>query len=419
LFGEALDAVKAETSPASSLVRARALAGLSRNADAALEFSRYLAGEPDDRAARVDYALLLERLGRLSQALTEFEHLGRDGLFGRGRMLQALGRKQDAIEAYLASTSAEARRRAGVLLEELGEHTRSIEVFLALARESSTVSGEAALRALAICDRERDAGRAAEVGQYLSPGGAWLRGIEPVVKSVPETPVRQPPVLSLVRRIIGELGEEKGTQVARVEAELALRDAADAEKLAIGEWFDSIGEYRLPIRIGTELLAKRPSRRVYALLYPKAFDRHVARAAVEFSTSPALILAVMREESHFDQAAVSWAGALGLMQIMPSTGQALALELGVPFSRNDLFDPATNIRFGACYLKQVLARFDGKAPWALASYNAGPGNAERWSASLGRGSNAHLVEAITFPETRAYVLRVLDSWMIYRWLYGG
>jgi soluble lytic murein transglycosylase len=104
---------------------------------------------------------------------------------------------------------------------------------------------------------------------------------------------------------------------------------------------------------------------------------------------------------------------------MPSTGQALALELGVPFSRNDLFDPATNIRFGACYLKQVLARFDGKAPWALASYNAGPGNADRWSASLGRGSNAHLVEVITFPETRAYVLRVLDSWIIYRWLYGG
>jgi soluble lytic murein transglycosylase-like protein len=118
-------------------------------------------------------------------------------------------------------------------------------------------------------------------------------------------------------------------------------------------------------------------------LAPSAFDHLIEEAAKKYDLHPALIRAVIAIESAFDPQAVSEAGALGLMQLMP----ALAVELGV----SDPFDPRENIMAGTRYLSELLAQHDGNVELALASYNAGPGTV------------AHYQGVPPYPETKTYI----------------
>lgn len=141
----------------------------------------------------------------------------------------------------------------------------------------------------------------------------------------------------------------------------------------------------------------------------------------------ALILGLIRQESEFNETIESWAGALGLMQLMPATGQQVARELGLSHTTARLTaDPEHNIRLGSTYLGDMLDRYDGMAILAVAAYNAGPGRPDRWLTTLGdpRGRSVDAIidwiEAIPIYETRNYVQRVLESTQVYRYrLEGG
>jgi len=143
--------------------------------------------------------------------------------------------------------------------------------------------------------------------------------------------------------------------------------------------------------------------------YPMRLVESVKEKAPAESADPFLVAAVMREESHFNPGAVSPVGALGLMQIMPSTGAQIAKELGEGFKKGSLLDPGTSIRFGSWYLGKILKRFNGDAVLAIAGYNAGPNAAARWAASLPVETD-EFVESIPYEETRGYVKRVLRSY---------
>ena len=119
---------------------------------------------------------------------------------------------------------------------------------------------------------------------------------------------------------------------------------------------------------------------------------------------PAWVAAVIRCESRFRDTVISSAGAVGLMQIMPQTGEWIAHQIDPePMPAPDLFDPLTNIRLGTWYLAQLVSRFESLDA-ALWAYNAGPANAEAWRAGSGT----------PFPETQAYVARVHRFLPIYR-----
>jgi len=108
--------------------------------------------------------------------------------------------------------------------------------------------------------------------------------------------------------------------------------------------------------------------------------------------SPLLLLALVRQESFYDAQAGSTAGALGLTQVIPSTGAAIATSLGVQaFAATDLYRPTLSLRFGAKYLSDQLGNFGGDAYRALAAYNGGPGTAT--SAAKSAGSPNRLVGA--------------------------
>lgn len=135
---------------------------------------------------------------------------------------------------------------------------------------------------------------------------------------------------------------------------------------------------------------------------------------------PALVHAITRQESNFDPEAVSSANARGLMQLLPGTAQQVARRQGLPYAVGMLTsDPDLNMRLGAAFLEQLLARFDGALPYAVAGYNAGPGRVDEWLGTYGdprAGQPTMLdwMEQIPFSETRNYVQRVIENMAIYR-----
>ncbi len=159
----------------------------------------------------------------------------------------------------------------------------------------------------------------------------------------------------------------------------------------------------------------------WQMRYPEGYKKEVERFSDEFGLEPSFVYAVIREESLFQPRVTSWAGAVGLMQIMPATGTSIASQLGVEdFAVEDLKDCRTNVRFGIYYLSALMTEFGGEKVYALCGYNAGPGNAHKWIKNRDPEMDLdEFIENIPFSETRAYVKRILNTESIYRAVYEG
>jgi soluble lytic murein transglycosylase len=144
------------------------------------------------------------------------------------------------------------------------------------------------------------------------------------------------------------------------------------------------------------------------LRYPLRYDAIVRGHAHNYRLDPALLAAVIYQESKFHAHARSSSGAIGLMQLLPSTAQGIAIHTGGSrFRVSDLDNPEINVRYGAWYLRHLLDKY-GDLTTALAAYNAGQENVDRWRAN-GQG--------IAFSETRHYVKRVEHLQTLYRRAY--
>jgi len=138
-----------------------------------------------------------------------------------------------------------------------------------------------------------------------------------------------------------------------------------------------------------------------------------------------LVLAIIRQESEFDQRANSYVGARGMMQLMPYTAKLVAKQAKLPYSKSRLrTDPDYNIKLGSYYLAGLLEEYEGSYPFALAAYNAGPNRVKYWkkingNPQKGKISYVDWVELIKFKETRNYVQRVLENVNVYRYMLSG
>jgi peptidoglycan lytic transglycosylase len=147
---------------------------------------------------------------------------------------------------------------------------------------------------------------------------------------------------------------------------------------------------------------------IQELTLPLRHEDIIRQQAREKGIDAALIAAVIYAESKF-QDRTSSAGARGLMQVTPETAKDVERHSGgTTFTVNDLSDPEINIRYGVFRLRELLDRYDGDEVAALAAYNAGPGNVDKWG-----GANL-TIDDIPFPETRSYVAEVLDKRKAYR-----
>ncbi|MGZ6684212.1 MAG: lytic transglycosylase domain-containing protein [Gaiellaceae bacterium] len=146
------------------------------------------------------------------------------------------------------------------------------------------------------------------------------------------------------------------------------------------------------------------------LWYPLRYTAIVRGHAANYRLNPALLAAVIEQESKFNADARSSTGAVGLMQLQPQTAEGIAIRTGgSKFVLSDLTNPEINVRYGAWYLRHLLNKY-GDEQDALAAYNAGQDNVDRWRRA-GKG--------IQFAETRAYVKRVEELKRIYRQAYGS
>jgi soluble lytic murein transglycosylase len=151
---------------------------------------------------------------------------------------------------------------------------------------------------------------------------------------------------------------------------------------------------------------------------PLRHEDIVRQQAADKRLDPFLVAGVIYAESKFSDQ-TSHAGARGLMQITPATAQAIAQRTGgVSFRQEDLSDPQVNISYGTWYLRNMLDRYGENPVLALAAYNAGQGNVDRWIGEAQAEGRALTIDSIPFGETRAYVQRVLDAERDYRATYA-
>jgi len=160
--------------------------------------------------------------------------------------------------------------------------------------------------------------------------------------------------------------------------------------------------------------------RYYTLRFPLHHESDIRVQSQVNALDPAWVAGQTRAESSFMPRARSGADARGLMQLLPGTGMLVAKRLGLPWQGGEsLYDPATNIRLGTAYMRQMLDRYEGKAYVAIAAYNAGTTPVEKWRAARPGLDPDFFVESIPWKETREYVSRVLAFSVVYDWRLNG
>ena len=190
--------------------------------------------------------------------------------------------------------------------------------------------------------------------------------------------------------------------------------------------FERLGVYRLAISAATYLLQSSPARLLeetpiflQKLAYPRHFEEMVVQEALVNDLDPNVFFSLIRQESLFEEGARSSAAAQGLAQIIPDTGSWIATQLGYPNYSNDLvYRPDINLKFGAYYLAWVRDYQGGNLTSALAGYNAGPGNADRWR-ELSGNDDALFVELFDYNEPRVYIQAILSNLYHYTRLYNN
>jgi soluble lytic murein transglycosylase len=385
-------------------------------------------GQP--RAAEQAFASALRRFPRSDYAPAM--------AYWRGKVLEGEGRKADALAQYasiLRNTSdAYYRGRSSVAFQRLGGlfTEADLEAARARATRGELVEALADLRAIRdaapgeISDRAR-----AEARNVMTRIGYWS-DIARFSDALVDSPA-----------LFFDLGERNDPRIPEIEALLAVGayDEAAQEMVAIRvdagprpeRRFAMIrilaegGFYRQAMREVESLVRELGGPRDPAampwiasqFLYPRFYGPFVREEAVKNGIDDRFVLAVIREESRFQADVASWAGAQGLMQIMPATGERLSRQMGLEsYRREMLHDPKMNIRMGTFFLKHLLGLYDGKRHLALAGYNAGPGNANRWIRQNPGIEEDFLIEKISFRETRNYVKRVLGTYWTYRLIDG-
>ncbi len=202
---------------------------------------------------------------------------------------------------------------------------------------------------------------------------------------------------------------------------LASININEGSEILAGKLATEIGRYDYAIQISKQ--ASYEKRFHNELNYPVIETPKIVNKKT--MPKPELVLAVIRQESEFDQRANSYVGARGLMQLMTYTAKLVAKQAKLPYSKSRLkSDPFYNIKLGSYYLAGLLEDYEGSYPFALAAYNAGPKRVRYWKKINGDPQKGKInyidwVELIKFKETRNYVQRVLENVNVYRYILSG
>lgn len=226
--------------------------------------------------------------------------------------------------------------------------------------------------------------------------------------------------VAYMMNMIGENGYGKQFIIA---AAAAAQTAG--ERVLVAQMGLERGRYDYALRVAKDIY-KIKKEVVINSLFP-LFKLETVNGRPVRNPEEAFVLSIMRQESEFDVDAVSPVGARGLMQLMPATAAGECKRLGLPYNKNRLTsDPRYNVTLGAAYLADRVRLYDGSYVLAIASYNAGEGNVNKWLVRFGDPRKfvslenvIDWVEMIPFPETQNYVMRVMENIQVYRIALSG
>ena len=225
----------------------------------------------------------------------------------------------------------------------------------------------------------------------------------------------------LIRNVILLKELDKAKYTKDFIKHLAILDIAKGSEKLAGELAIQIGRYDYSIQVAKQ--ASYEKRFLNKINYPVIETPNIVNK--KRMPRPDLILAVIRQESEFDQRADSHAGAKGLMQLMTYTAKLVSKQAKLSYSKSKLKnDPHYNIKLGSYYLAGLLEEYEGSYPFALAAYNAGPKRVKYWkkingNPQKGKISYVDWIELIKFKETRNYVQRVLENINVYKYILTG
>ena len=264
---------------------------------------------------------------------------------------------------------------------------------------------------------------AREPNSYYGSASAKRLGTAPFSPAAADIP-RSPGFQAKLARaaVLEQLGMDTEERYEYDAIEKAAA-AAPATALAAGAALIDRGQAPRGIRLGWRAInaareAGRVDQRGYTIAYPLLRRDALTAQARANSLDPALVAAVIRQESGWNPRAVSRAGARGWMQVLPSVGQEIARSRRYPvWDPALLFDPDVSLEMGTSHLRGALSHYNS-VPRALAAYNAGESRVRRWAQRTGAGDPELFIERIPFVETRDYVRIVMRNAEVYRSLYG-
>ncbi len=437
---------------ASRVLARCAAAGGSHVAEDAFRAARALArADHDDEAVRALTRVAKEYAG------TQW---GDQAAFLIGRLQLLHGQWRDAmksLDAYVAkypngTDKRDAERDRALARLLAGDAHGSRPLFEELAEDESDSLAAARARTLAALAALRDGDRTHAIVRFTDVArsrplswpalvararlAAMGAPLPPLVDVGPATAedsggpfhATLPPTVALLHEV-GLEGDAESELREREAAVAAMAPGRSVEALcdAYGQLGRAKRRYQVAQQIPASLLSIAPSPKTkwsWDCAFPTPYAGDVEMRAKENDLPAPLLYAVMRQESGFDPTALSPARAVGLLQLLPETAKAVAAEeRGEESGPHDepprLTSPPVNIALGARYLKQLLDRFHGILPLAIAAYNAGPDAVLRWL-SRPRGLDLDLfVERIPYTETRVYVAKVMGNLARYGYLRSG
>jgi len=421
-YSDALETLRGINDAQALPLRAQALAGLGRYEEAEAVYQAWLEESPDDASARMGLARVRARLGRTDEALSLYQEIDTpDSRLAQAELMED-EEPTEALALYLDSPYPVAWWSATTLLEEQGRLTETLPIYARLGGTDTYLADDAAYRLHVLARRVGDEEAWAEAERLLNGFGLnWLalRATEDEIRlhTAPPLAPAGGDILDKARAL-ELIGRE---DLAHLELTFAaqFRRAPEVD-MAMAEALASRGD-----GIGAQEIAEayvedhpRAPRAFWQLSYPRPYSATVEATAAEYDVDPLLIWAVMREESRFDPEALSYVGARGLMQVMPSTQDWIAEQLGEDIPPGDAFTPGASIRMGAWFLRFLLDYFDGDPDLAIAAFNGGAASVDTWQANPLVSDRDDLLRWIGFGETREYLERVSLSYRIYRELYG-
>jgi len=252
----------------------------------------------------------------------------------------------------------------------------------------------------------------------INKGEAFSLIEQPTVSEKYEKEFKKNNIIGLIR-LLKELDKDKYSK--DFLKHLANLNIEKGSEILAGKLSVEIGRYDFAIQIAKQ--ASYEKRFYNVLNYPIIQTPKIVNN--KQMPKAELVLAVIRQESEFDQKANSYAGARGMMQLMTYTAKLVAKQAKLPYSKSRLkSDPYYNIKLGSYYLAGLLEEYEGSYPFALAAYNAGPKRVKYWkkinkNPQKGEIDYIDWIELIKFKETRNYVQRVLENINVYRYMLSG